>query len=229
MEYQSFFMILKQFQIKDNQFLSDQPLSAKGFVQIKKEQNQHSLVIQIANFKQKAKAYIVCGKKLICTFVCTATTKLYLPCMVEENIVVIVEDYNFFACKNGTNGCMEAYLKIQKNKQTKQEKSTMQKIFGVVHDTYFFDCIKPKLERLFQLGKPHEKLCSVFPKSRWTTVDVCGTEKVFGVIYKDKFAYAVAVGSQQNSQIEECKKYEIDGKIYNILFLSAANGKIIRF
>ena len=57
MEYQSFFMILKQFQIKDNQFLSDQPLSAKGFVQIKKEQNQYSLVIQIANFKQKAKAY----------------------------------------------------------------------------------------------------------------------------------------------------------------------------
>ena len=106
----------------------------------------------------------------------------------------------------------------------------MQKIFGVVYDTYFFDCIKPKLASLFALGRPVPQLAEYIKNSKWTCVEHEGTSRVFGVIYKDNFAYAIAASVDSSFDNKKMtRSYQIEGKIYDLVFLSATNGKIIGF
>ena len=109
-------------------------------------------------------------------------------------------------------------------------KNTLQKIFGKVYDTYFFDCIKPTLASLFALGSPMPQLSEQIVNSKWTCVQHNGSKRVFGVVYKDNFAFAVAASVDDDFKKKEViRTYKIDDKSYNIVFLSATNGKIIVF
>lgn len=229
MEYQSFFMLLKSYSY-NKAFISTNPLTAQGYVQIKKEQQQYSIVVQLNNFLQPTTAYLVCKTNIAKIKLNSSCTIAQVSFKITDYACLFIPDINLFACKTGTNGCEQAYSLLQTYLTQKEDKNTLEKIFGKVYDTYFFDCIKPKLASLFALGKPVECLNKEIEYSKWTSVAHNGEQKLFGIIYKNNFAYAIAVGSSSaifNKEVH--KSYKIDGKIYNILFLSASNGKIISF
>ena len=230
MEYQSFFMLLKEFSYDKNLFCSTNPFVAKGFVQIKKEQNYYSVVIQLNDFKNKDIAYVVCNENLAKINIISQTTKAEIDfALMPEKTCIFIINSKLFCCKNGTNYCQDAYKKVLSQKTTKTNKNILEKIFGDVYDTYFFDCIKPKLANLFTLGKPCKPLNDYFNQSKWICINQNGAERFFGVIYKNNFAIAVAVGSTQYWGTKGVKSYTINQKTYNICFLSASNGKIIDF
>ena len=231
MEYQSFFILLKKFECNGECFLCPNPLEAHGFVQIKKEFSSYSVVIQLNNYVNPCCAFIVNGKMIAKVKIESATTKAIIDFEVSNDAVVLVFDYNFFASKNGTNKCMQAYNIVQDYlKENKDNKTTLQKIFGTVHDTYFYDCIKPKLASVFAMGKPIDGLAKLIDFSKWVSLKAGAIEKVFGIIYKDNFVYLIAMGSS-GSEYNDMphKTYSIEQKTYNILFLSASTGKIIDF
>ena len=231
MEYQSFFILLKRFNCSQNCFVCENPLQAHGFVQIKKELQKYSVVIQLNNYENSAVAFVVSGKKLAKVKIERATTKAVIDFELTNDSVVLVLGYNLFACKNGTNKCMQAYNIVQNYlKEPKTNKNTLQKIFGNVYDTYFYDCIKPKLASVFAMGKPIDELCRLIDFSKWVCVSAGDSEKVFGLIYKDNFVRLIAMGTSGNEYNNvPHKTYCINAKTYNILFLSASNGKIIDF
>ena len=230
MEYQSFFILIKRFIIDNNKFTCVKPLVTHGFVQIKKEQQQYSIIIQINNFIKPTTAFLVSSTNIAKIQINSATTIARVSFEVSDNACFFMPEYNLFACKYGTNGCYRAYGLITEYKQTKNNKTTLEKIFGTVYDTYFFDCIKPKLARLFMLGSGVPELCKKVPCSKWVSVKVESEDKVFGVVYKNNFAYAIGVGSSVMYKTENlAKTYVVENKNYNILFLSASDGKIISF
>lgn len=230
MEYQSFFMLLKSYSFSNDTFVSTNPLAAQGYVQIKKEQQKYSVVVQLNNFIKPTIAYLVCKTSIAKIKLKSSCTIAHISFDITNSACLFIPEINLFACKTGTNGCQQAYNLLQNHLTQKNNKTTLEKIFGKVYDTYFFDCIKSKLASLFALGKPVECLNKEIEYSKWTSVAYNGEQKLFGIIYKNNFAYAIAVGSSSaifNKEVH--KSYKIDGKIYNILFLSASNGKIISF
>lgn len=230
MEYQSFFMLLKSFSYNNNNFICTNPLTVHGFVQIKKEQQSYYITIQINNYSGKAYAYLVSKTNIAKIEINSATTKAAISFVIENDVCVFVEQYLLFACKAGTLGCADAYGLIRNKPFDKKGKTTLEKIFGEVYDTYFFDCIKPKLAQLFTIGMPINQLSEQIACSKWTRVEYKNRTQVFGVVYKNNFAYAVAVGAEDDFGAGlHAQRYQIEDKIYNILFLSASNGKIISF
>lgn len=223
-------MLLKSFSYNNNEFISTNPLVAHGYVQIKKEQHKFSIVIQINNFINPCFAYLVCGTNIAKIKINSSTTTAEVGFAIQEYACLIIQDYNLFACKNGTNGCKQAYQLIKSNISQSPKVTTLEKIFGTVYDTYFFDCIKPKLATLFSMGTPIKELSEQIHNSKWISLEHNGQEKVFGVVYKNKFAYAIAIGvSSEFEGSQFTKLYKTSCKTYNILFLSASNGKIISF
>ncbi len=228
MEYQSFFLILKSFSFENQKFISTNPNVAQGFVKIKKDAQDFSITIHINNFSNPAQAYLVCKTNVAKIFLKSATTIEKINFEINQDASIFIFDYNFFASKN----CVFVSRDYQTAKRVEQrkERNTLEKIFGKVHDTYFFDCIKPQLAGLFAVGKPCLSLGKTIANSKWTMVNHNGEQMVFGVIYKDNFAYAVAVGSTTNSFADEnAYAYKVEDKTYNILFMSASNGKFISF
>lgn len=234
MEYQSFFMILKSFTFSNDLFLCPNPQTAHGYVKIKKEITQYFVTIHLNNFSQPANAYIVCKTNIAKIVLSGNITTVPVSFAIEDYATVFIDTYNLFASKNGTIMCGENYKKvleydlIKSEKAETKRKTTLEKIFGVVHDTYFFDCIKPQLASLFSMGKSNGKFEKLFENSKWTQISHNNTTMVFGVIYKDNFATTIAVGSPtQFCAKEMTKEYFVDGQNYNIVFLDASNGKII--
>lgn len=228
MEYQSFFLLLKSFSIENNKILATNPNNAQGYVQIKKHGQNYSVTIQINNFSNSAHAFLVSKTNIAKIPITKASTSAKIGFVIEEYASVFVFGYNLFASKNSAN--IERDYLLCKSVQNSKESTTLEKIFGKVHDTYFFDCIKPKLAGLFAVGKPCSQLSQTFSNSKWTMVKHNGEQMLFGVVYKDRFAYAIAVGATSNFLPDEKSyKYKIDEKTYNILFMSASNGKFISF
>lgn len=233
MEYQSFFMLLKKYQIENSKFLSVNPLSADGFVQIKKEKDKTFATIQLNSFVDKTRCFFVQDNIVKQIDITAATTKTQLEMLVDINkLCVIVFDYNLFAVKNSTENCYKSIMLINEYLQNlkKNNCSILEKVFNApVYDTYFFDCIKSKLASLFALGQPCYELSNKFECSKWIEVLIKQTKKVIGVIYKDDFAYAVGIGEQVSAEKEFCsgQVYKLQNNVYNILFLSASNGKVI--
>ena len=229
MEYQSFFMLLKTFEYTGGKFYSNNPLQAHGYIQTKKEQHEHSVVIQINNFTTPTFAYVVCENNIAKIKVSSSCTKANLGFELTNNVYVFIDDYKLFACKNNTQDCLQAYELLLLNKNKPKGKTTLEKIFGKVYDTYFYDCIKPKLASLFSMGKPCDLLNNYFSSSKWVQVEQDNISRYFGILYKDNFVYAIAVASNVQDEPEGSISYQINNKNYNILFLSAENGKIINF
>lgn len=228
MEYQSFFLVLKSFIFKDDQFISNNSSIAQGFVQVKKSGQNFSLTIQINNFKEPAVAYLVSKTNVAKISLTKATTTTQIDFVIEKYASVFISGYNFYAGQNQM-GLKADYL-LAKNVENHKKNSTLEKIFGQVYDTYFFDCIKPKLAGLFAVGKPCNQLGNLIANSKWTIVEHNGQQMVFGVVYKDKFAYAVAVGATSNFlDDKQAVSYTVDNKTFNILFMSASTGKFISF
>ena len=228
MEYQSFFMILKKYEIQKGAFVCPNPLDACGYAQIKKEQNNYFLIIQSNIWKEKSNIYVVCKDKIFKSEFVSSNIKIPLDFAVDINcLVTIVPELNLFCSLKGTQNCQQAYEMILQTKQSNN--SILSKIFGKVYDTYFYDCIKSKVEQLFEMGKSTDKFL-FFGQGRWTSLNCGATEMVVGVIYKNNFALAVAIGKKlsPNAQINQ-NVYKVDGQNYNILFLSAKDGKFMRF
>lgn len=252
MEYQSFFMLLKSYKVQNGIFYSTNPLSAEGFVRIKKEQKNYSLVLQINNFNKKTDAYLYCNNKLKKFKIISSTTKLNLDYELDiDTTCVLLTDIQLFAVKNSTEVCQNAIEKLNDLKVTKP--NMFEKIFGKVYDTYFFDLLKPKLASLFALGKKVDCLNVMYPTSKWTIVNTSCNSILLGIIYKDNFAYAIGVGDEQSQNVLKAKHEEynvlnsllnndcnqnsnnsyisnnvvVNGKTYNLMFLSASNGKFI--
>lgn len=228
MEYQSFFLLLKSFSYENNKIIAVNPNTPQGFVQVKKDGQDYSITIQINNFSQSAYAFLVSKTNVAKIPITKATTNAKIGFVIEEYASVFVLGYNFYASKNGANIEQDYLLCLEA--QHRRKNTTLEKIFGKVHDTYFFDCIKPKLAGLFAVGKPCAQLSQTFSNSKWTMVNHNGEQMVFGIVYKDRFAYAIAVGATSNFlEDEKSYEYKIDEKTYNILFMSASNGKFISF
>lgn len=228
MEYQSFFLILKSFSFEDQKFISTNPNVAQGFVKIKKDAQNFNITIHINNFSNSAYAFLVCKTNVAKISLTSATTIEKINFEISQDASIFIFGYNFFASKNCVFVSRD-YL-IAKRAEQQKEKSTLEKIFGKVHDTYFFDCIKPQLAGLFAVGKPCLSLGKAIANSKWTMVNHNGEQMVFGVVYRDNFAYAVAVGATTNFFADEnAFVYKVDDKTYNILFMSASNGKFISF
>lgn len=210
MEYQSFFMLLKKYSILDDKFCSISPLSAEGYVRIKKEQDRYKIIIQINNYDKPSKVYIVSDSIIKQSKIEAATTKIELFDDINvEKTCILLPDIGLFAVKSSTDICEQALQKI-KNAINK-DGNILDKVFGKVYDTYFFDCIKPKLAGLFSLGTNVPELCKIYPQSKWTMVKAGNQCKLIGVVYKNNFAYAIGVGDQQNSALFEtiCQQNEI--------------------
>lgn len=226
MEYQSFFLLLKSFCYDNNKVISINPTNPQGYVQIRKDGQEYSVTIQINNFKNCANAFLVSKTNVAKISITKSTTIAKIGFVIEEYASVFVFGYNLYASKKGAN--IEQDYLLCKEMQNQRENTTLEKIFGKVPDTYFFDCIKPKLAGLFAVGKPCAQLSQIIANSKWTMVSHNGEQMVFGVVYRNKFAYAVAVGSTDNFGVDEqAHKYIIGEKTYNILFMSASNGKFI--
>lgn len=221
MQYQSFFMLLKSFSIIDNKFCLNEPLSAKGFVQLKKEQEDYYIIVQISNFTDDCVGYVICENDIQEIQIDSATIKEKLNFNLNEHkFCFLLPKYNYFAVKNSTEDCMKYYSKITnylKNKSNDDFRDNMfEKIFNKpVYNTYFFDCIKPKIANLFSLGSPCSELNEKYTNSKWVSINAKDGIKVVGVVYKNDFAYAIGMGTLTNDMS------------YDIMFLSASNGKII--
>jgi len=221
MEYQSFFLVLKDYKVIDGKFCSVNPISAKGFVMIKKEHDKYFLTIEThGNHEQ---FFVVDGEYVESGSLGAKTTKIELKFKPNVNeIVVLIPELFLFATKTKTDLCEKALLAINK----KQSKSLLEKVFGEVYDTGFFDMVKPKLSKLFELGTTTNDFA--FLGGKWTRLFACGEEKVFGIIYKNKFAYAIAVGEVHNTQKPVANLIKAGDKLYNIVFMSAADGKYLQ-
>lgn len=222
MEYQSFFMLLKEYQMNNGAFCCANPLQVFGFAMIKKELKNYYLVVQ--SNKEVKSGFVVCEDNVIKFQTSSKNTKLKLDFVPNlDKIVVIFPDEQLFATKVSTENCQMALEKIN----NKQEKDIYQKIFGNVYKTYFFDTIKPKLAKLFELGENTDDFASLGGK--WTKLFVRGKEKVFGVIYKNNFAYAIAVGELHQGGNKVANLLQFAGKFYNMVFMSAEDGKYLQF
>lgn len=226
MEYQSFFMILKKYKVENGIFVCDNPLDACGYTQVKKEQNQYFLIVQSGVFDCGANIFVVCNKNVSKTKMTASNLKIKLPFEVDINcLVVLIPELGLFSTLKSTQNCQNALDMLSKKSS---KKTILSKIFGKVYDTYFYDCIKPKVVRLFELGKPANEF-EIFGQGRWTRVCFGGAEMVVGIIFKDNFAQAIAIGRRANCAKVGKDIYSVAGKLYNILFLSAKDGKFLRF
>lgn len=221
MEYQSFFLVLKDYQLVNGKFCSINPIGAKGFVLINKELDKYYLTIEACGNHEEF--FVVDGNSVQSGNLGKKSTKIELKFVPNiSEIVVLIPQLLLFATKTGTEACEKALEQIEK----KESKNLFQKVFGEVYDTYFFDMVKPKLSRLFELGTETNDFS--FIGGKWTRLYACGEEKVFGIIYKNKFAYAIAVGEVHNSQKPVANLIKAGNKLYNIVFMSASDGKYLQ-
>ncbi|MBQ8468329.1 MAG: hypothetical protein IJ542_01065 [Clostridia bacterium] len=212
-------MILKEYKVEGGKFLSINPLSAKGYVMVKKEGTNYFLVVQLQTAAKTA--FAVCGEHITKIELSGSTTKVGLDYEVDiSKLVIIVPELSLFATKTNTDNCDRAIKMINSN--TSSQKTMFQKVFGEVYDTYFYDTIKQKLSKLFELGTRASEF-EIFG-GKWVKICYKGQQKIFGVIFKNHFAYAVAVGEESDEFSQE-NGYVVGGKTYNIVFMSAADGK----
>ena len=221
MEYQSFFIILKEYKVIDGKFCSLNPIDAKGFVMIKQELDRYFLTIETqCGGKQ---FFVVDGEHIESGTLGNHSTKIELKFKPDINkLVVLIPESFLFATKTETQFCEKALAKINNI----QNKSLLEKVFGEEYDTGFFDMVKPKLSKLFELGTKTEDFS--FLGGKWIRLYARGEEKIFGIIYKNQFAYAIAVGEPQSAQKPVANLIKAGGKIYNIVFMSASDGKYLQ-
>ena len=67
-------MLLKRYKIENSNVVSTNPLEAKGFVQIKKENQNFFVTIQLNNFKLSAIAYLITETNI-------AKINIHSPCI----------------------------------------------------------------------------------------------------------------------------------------------------
>ena len=197
MEYQSFFMLLKEYAIIDKNFCSTNPLSARGYVMVRKESQKYFLVIQLEN---KARvAHVFCNAHHVVVSLSGRTTKVALDFEVDlSKLVVIIPDINLFATKSNTDNCQKAINDIRNDNK---EKSIFQKMFGEDYNTYFYDTIKQKLSKLFDLGTSAPEF-EVFG-GKWVRIYHKNKEKIFGIVFKNHFAYAIAAGEENLGSLQK--------------------------
>jgi hypothetical protein len=237
MEYQTQYMLLKKYEIRDNNFCCANPFGCEGFVQIKKEWENCSIAIQINSGKCPQKIVIVSAGKTYCYSVNGLAIKLEINCDIDfKKICVFVPTLQLFATSDSMANCAHAYwqafcTKNLEKLDNKNNYTALEKIFGrPIPCTYFFDCIKGKLAAVFAIGKPCPSLSQKFGNSKWVIIPEGGKQKVIGVVYQSGFAIAIGVGELLQAKTnDETKATLLDGEnFYNIRFLSAENGKIIQ-
>ena len=227
MEYQSFFLIIKEYKIIDNHFCVPNTFGTAGYVQIKKEGDNYQLIIQISNYKNKSGLVIVSRNETYSYQISSATTKIIIKDkLYPDDICVFMQDISLFASSLNSSKIEEKYksILIKNNPQ----KNIFNKIFGEVYDTYFYDSIRSKINKLFALGLP----CDIqeFGKARWVKLSVYGQEKYIGILYRGNSVYALAFGQKISDDVKKGKNiYNLGGTNYKFKFMSASDGKFLQF
>lgn len=227
MEYQSFFLIVKEYKIIDGKFCVPNPFGTAGYVQIKKEGDVFELIVQISSVKQSSTLVIVSKEKTYNYRILSATNKIIIKdVLYPSDISIFMPDICLFASSVNSNKTEKNYSKILFKNNT--QKNMFNKIFGEVYDTYFYDSIRSKISKLFSLGSP----CDIkeFGNSRWVKLSAYGQEKYIGLLYKGTSVYALAFGQKiSNDTISGKNIYNLGGQSYKFKFLSAADGKFLQF